>query len=56
MNKGKLVHHALAEHGQLVMPGVYDALSAKIAVRAGFEVVLITGYSLSATVRAGAAS
>lgn len=31
------------------MPGVYDALSAKIAARAGFEVVFITGYSLSAT-------
>jgi 2-methylisocitrate lyase-like PEP mutase family enzyme len=33
----------------LVMPGVYDALSAKIAARAGFEVIFITGYSLSAT-------
>jgi len=31
------------------MPGVYDALSAKIAARAGFEVIFITGYSLSAT-------
>jgi 2-methylisocitrate lyase-like PEP mutase family enzyme len=39
----------LARHGQLVMPGVYDALSAKIAARTGFEVIFITGYSLSAT-------
>jgi methylisocitrate lyase len=31
------------------MPGVYDALSAKIAARVGFEVIFITGYSLSAT-------
>jgi methylisocitrate lyase len=31
------------------MPGIYDALSAKIAARAGFEVVFITGYSVSAT-------
>ena len=31
------------------MPGVFDALSAKIASRAGFEVIFITGYSLSAT-------
>lgn len=31
------------------MPGIYDALSAKIAARSGFEVVFITGYSLSAT-------
>jgi 2,3-dimethylmalate lyase len=33
----------------LIMPGVFDALSAKIAARAGFEVIFITGYSLSAT-------
>ncbi len=31
------------------MPGVYDALSAKIASRTGFEVIFITGYSLAAT-------
>jgi methylisocitrate lyase len=31
------------------MPGVYDCLSAKIASRAGFEVIFITGYSVSAT-------
>ena len=31
------------------MPGVFDALSAKIATRARFEVIFITGYSLSAT-------
>jgi 2,3-dimethylmalate lyase len=49
MEKGKLVRDALAQHGQLIMPGVYDALSAKIAARVGFEVIFITGYSLSAT-------
>jgi 2-methylisocitrate lyase-like PEP mutase family enzyme len=49
MEKAKLIRQALAEHGQLIMPGVYDALSAKIAARAGFEVTFITGYSLSAT-------
>lgn len=49
MNKAQLIRRALAEHGQLIMPGVYDALSAKIASRAGFEVIFITGYSLSAT-------
>lgn len=49
MEKSKLVRDALAQHGQLIMPGVYDALSAKIAARAGFEVIFITGYSLSAT-------
>ncbi len=49
MEKAQLVRQALKEHGQLIMPGVYDALSAKIADRAGFEVIFITGYSLSAT-------
>jgi 2-methylisocitrate lyase-like PEP mutase family enzyme len=49
MAKGRPIGRSLAEHGQLIMPGVYDALSAKIAARAGFEVIFITGYSLSAT-------
>jgi 2-methylisocitrate lyase-like PEP mutase family enzyme len=49
MEKAELVHHFLKERGHLVMPGVYDALSAKIASRTGFEVVFITGYSLAAT-------
>jgi methylisocitrate lyase len=49
MTKAKLIRQALAARGQLIMPGVYDALSAKIAARAGFEVTFITGYSLSAT-------
>jgi len=49
MEKPQLIRDALARHGQLIMPGVYDALSAKIAARSGFEVIFITGYSLSAT-------
>jgi 2-methylisocitrate lyase-like PEP mutase family enzyme len=49
MEKAELVHHFLKERGQLVMPGVYDALSAKIASQTGFEVIFITGYSLAAT-------
>jgi 2,3-dimethylmalate lyase len=49
MSKAQLIRRALADHGQLIMPGVYDALSAKVAARAGFEVIFITGYSLSAT-------
>ena len=31
-----------------VMPGVFDALSARIAADAGFEVIFISGYSVSA--------
>jgi 2-methylisocitrate lyase-like PEP mutase family enzyme len=49
MPKTNSVREVLDRCGQLVMPGVYDALSAKIAARAGFEVVFITGYSVSAT-------
>jgi 2-methylisocitrate lyase-like PEP mutase family enzyme len=49
MEKANLIRTLLKGKGQLIMPGVYDALSAKIANRAGFEVVFITGYSLSAT-------
>src|SRR4029450_13008117 len=49
MEKANLIRQSLEQKGQLVMPGVYDALSAKIAARAGFEVIFITGYSLSAT-------
>jgi methylisocitrate lyase len=42
--------HPLIEAGRLVVvPGVYDALSAKIAERAGFPVVVLTGYGLSAS-------
>jgi 2-methylisocitrate lyase-like PEP mutase family enzyme len=32
----------------LLMPGVFDALSARIACDAGFEVIFISGYSVSA--------
>lgn len=49
MDKAQLIRQALSQYGQIVMPGVYDALSAKIAARSGFEVIFITGYSLSAT-------
>jgi 2-methylisocitrate lyase-like PEP mutase family enzyme len=33
----------------MVVPGVYDALSAKLAERAGFPAVVLTGYGVSAT-------
>jgi 2-methylisocitrate lyase-like PEP mutase family enzyme len=32
----------------VLMPGVYDALTARIATRVGFEIVFISGYSVSA--------
>jgi 2-methylisocitrate lyase-like PEP mutase family enzyme len=33
----------------VLMPGVYDALTARIAARVGFEIVFVSGYSVSAT-------
>jgi methylisocitrate lyase len=33
----------------VLMPGVYDALTARIAAQVGFDVVFISGYSVSAT-------
>jgi 2,3-dimethylmalate lyase len=33
----------------VLMPGVYDALTARIAARVGFDVIFISGYSVSAT-------
>jgi methylisocitrate lyase len=48
-NKAAEIRARLASGRPLVMPGVYDALSARIAVRAGFEIIFISGYSVSAT-------
>ena len=49
MTQAQKIRVALSEKGVLVMPGIYDCLSARIATRAGFEVIFITGYSLSAS-------
>jgi methylisocitrate lyase len=49
MTKAQRIREVLKQKGVLVMPGVYDCLSAKIASRAGFDVIFITGYSVSAT-------
>lgn len=39
----------LATGRSLLLPGTWDALSATMAVRSGFEVVFLSGYCLSAT-------
>ncbi len=49
MTKAQQIRNLLKQEGPLLMPGVYDCLSARIASRTGFEVIFITGYSLSAT-------
>jgi len=38
----------LVARDTILMPGVYDALTARIAARVGFDVVFISGYSVSA--------
>jgi 2-methylisocitrate lyase-like PEP mutase family enzyme len=43
------VQSVLDRSGSLVFPGVYDALSAKMAERAGFELAFVSGYAVSAT-------
>lgn len=39
----------LRRDGLLLAPGVYDALSAKLARQAGFEAVFMSGYSVAAS-------
>ncbi|MBM3674963.1 MAG: isocitrate lyase/PEP mutase family protein [Actinobacteria bacterium] len=41
-------HRLVAEGKVVVVPGVYDALSAKLAQRAGFPAVVLTGYGVAA--------
>src|SRR4051812_34525539 len=48
-NKAAELRTRLHTGAPLVMPGVFDALSARIAVSAGFEVTFVSGYSVSAT-------
>ena len=43
------VHPLIAQSKIAVTPGVYDVLSAKIAERAGFPGVVLTGYGVSAS-------
>lgn len=38
----------LAQDGLAIMPGCFDALSAKLAARAGFEVLFMSGFGVSA--------
>jgi len=45
----KNLRNRLKSKKPLVIPGVYDALGAKIAQKVGFEVMFQTGYGTSAT-------
>jgi len=43
------IHRILQEVGPTSFAGVYDALSAKLAQRAGFPLAFVSGYSVAAT-------
>ncbi len=45
----KTVRHLLRKKSPLVIPGVYDAIGAKIAQKVGFDAMFQTGYGTSAT-------
>ena len=45
----KSLRRMLNADGPLVIPGVYDAIGAKIAEKTGFEAMFQTGYGTSAT-------
>jgi methylisocitrate lyase len=47
-NAGRL-RQLLAQPGILTLPGAYDALSARLAALAGFEVVFTSGFGLAAS-------
>ncbi|MED5417963.1 MAG: isocitrate lyase/phosphoenolpyruvate mutase family protein, partial [Verrucomicrobiota bacterium] len=43
------VHPLVASKRLMVVPGVYDALSARLAERAGFPAAVLTGYGVAAS-------
>ena len=45
----KKLRNLIKREGPLVIPGVYDAITAKIAEKVGFEAMFQTGYGTSAT-------
>ena len=47
MTGAQRIRDAVAD-GAVLMPGVYDAITARIAAMVGFDVVFISGYSVSA--------
>lgn len=48
--EGAIAPHPLIAQGRImVVPGAYDALSARIAERAGFPAVVLTGYGVAAS-------
>lgn len=49
MSDTSTITRLLAAGGPLVLPGVYDPLSARLAARAGSRAVFLSGFAMSAT-------
>jgi len=49
MNKTKKLREMLDEHGIILVPGVHDALTAKIAEKEGHRAILAGGYAIVAS-------
>ena len=49
MSAARPLRELLARPGAVVVPGCYDALTARLIERAGFEVAFMSGYAVSAT-------
>jgi methylisocitrate lyase len=49
MSPGNQLRKILENPGILVLPGVYDCLSAKLAEQLGFEIVFTSGFGISAS-------
>jgi 2-methylisocitrate lyase-like PEP mutase family enzyme len=49
MNKTTILRKAIIECRAVVVPGCYDALSARIIEAAGFEAIQVSGYGLAAS-------
>jgi len=50
MNKAAMLRKMLNSEGLIIAPGAYDAWSARLIEKAGFEAVYMTGYGVSASV------
>lgn len=50
MTKGQELRKILDNEGILVLPGIYDCISAKIAEKAGFDALFTSGFGISASI------
>lgn len=49
MHTGATIRSLLADGGAVLAPGVWDPLSARLAARAGFPVVFVSGFAVAAS-------